>query len=290
MALVRNLDKVRKRFEQVMDREDLKFIHQDITTPFSFEDPIDYIIHAASQASSMHFSRDPVGTLKANTIGTAHLLDLAKEKGIKKFLFFSSGEVYGMIDHSVDCIDESYIGNVNCIDVRSCYAESKRMGENMCACWAYQYNLPMNIIRVGYTYGPGISLSDDRVIANFVNNIIHNKNIVLHSDGSAKRSFCYITDMICAVFLILLNGKNGEVYNAASNVQTSILDLSKMLLRLYPEKGLSLEFVENKFGKQYLGSQRKNTLVCTEKIRTLGWDMKVSVDIGFKRMVKSYQD
>jgi len=290
LALVRNIDKAKSKFEQYVDCDGLKFIHQDISNPFDLKETVDYIIHAASQASSLHFGSDPVGTLKANTMGTAHLLDIARKNKVEKFLFFSSGEVYGMIDNSVVCADESYTGNVNFLDVRSCYAESKRMGENMCVCWSYQYDIPFNIVRVGYTYGPGIALSDDRAFADFANKIINNRNIVLNSDGSAKRSFCYISDMIRAVFLILLYGKNREVYNAASNTQITILDLAKTLIGLYPEKGLSVKFAANKFKKNYLRSQRKKTLVCTEKIRALGWDQKVNIETGFKRMINSYYD
>ena len=290
LALVRNIDEAKNKFEHYVTRSDLKFIRQDIATPFDLNESIDYIIHTASKASSLQFGTDPVGTLKANTLGTAYLLDIARKNEIEKFLFFSSGEVYGMIDGRTACADETYTGNVNFLDVRSCYAESKRMGENMCICWKYQFDIPISIIRVGYTYGPGLPLSDDRVVADFVNKIINNKNIVLNSDGSAKRSYCYISDMIAAVFLILLHGKNGEVYNAASDIQTSILDLANMLIGLYPEKGIIIEFAENVFKKNYLRSQRQNTLVCTEKIKELGWNRKVNIEAGFKRMIESYQD
>lgn len=289
LALVRNIDNAKIKFERYISRDDLIFIYQDITIPFDINGSLDYIIHAASQASSRHFSRDPVGTLKANTVGTANLLDIARKKEIKKFLFFSSGEVYGMIDNTDSCVDESYNGNVNPLDVRSCYAESKRMGENMCVCWSYQYDVPVNIIRVGYTYGPGLPLSDDRVVADFVNKIVNNENLVLNSDGSAKRSFCYITDMVYGIFLILLKGKNREVYNAASSIQTSILDLANTLIELYPEKGLSIEIAENKLNKNYLKSQRKTTLVCTEKIKAYGWYPKIDIRTGLKRMIESYQ-
>lgn len=146
----------------------------------------------------------------------------------------------------------------------------------------------MNIIRVGYTYGPGVSLLDDRVFADFVNKIINYENITLNSDGSAKRSFCYISDMISAVFLILLHGKNGEVYNVASDRQTSILELAKTLINLYPERAISLKFSEGSVDKNYLGSKRKKTLVCTNKIQSLGWKRKIQLEEGFRRMIDSY--
>lgn len=290
LAIVRDLEKAESKFVDYGKRDDLLFIVQDITEPFDIDYPVDFIIHAASQASSFHFGNDPVGTLKANTFGTSFLLDIAKKKKVEKFLFFSSGEVYGAIDDKRECVDETYPGNVDFLDVRSCYAESKRMGENMCVCWGYQHHVPVNVIRVGYTYGPGASLSDDRVFTDFVSKVMKNHNLVLNSDGSARRSFCYITDMIAATFLILLEGKNGEVYNVASNIQTSILELAELLIKLYPEKGLHVEFRKVKGSSNYLGSKRKRTLVCTDKVKALGWERRVNIDVGFRRMIESYQD
>ena len=289
LAIVRDRIKYEEKFHSYGGRDDLKCIIQDISNPFDLKEPIDYIVHAASKASSLHFGGDPVGTLKANTLGTAYLLEIARKKNVEKFVYFSSGEVYGMIDDEPDCVAETYTGNVDFLDIRSCYAESKRMGENMCLCWNHQYNVPVNIIRVGYTYGPGIPLSDDRVCADFVNKVINNKNIVLNSDGMASRSFCYISDMIAAVFLILLQGKNKEVYNVASSVQTKIFELAKIIIGLYPEKKLSIEFNNIKTNKDYLRSRRKKTLVCTEKIKSLGWKRKVGIEAGFERMIESYK-
>lgn len=288
IALIRNVAKAKKAFTEFLGRDDLILFQQDLSVPFTMDIELNYIIHAASPASSQHFSVDPVGTLMTNTTGTASLLDLAKDNPLEKFIFFSSGEVYGGLDDMPGCVDETYTGNVDCLDVRSCYAESKRMAENMCACWSHQHKVPTSIIRVGYTYGPGIPLTDDRVIADFVHKIINDQDLTLHSDGSAYRSFCYITDMIEAVFRVLLLGEDRQAYNASSDVQTSILELASLLTGLFPEKNLKVQALGETPDENYLRSKRQKTHVCIEKIRKLGWKPKVDLETGFRRMVKSY--
>lgn len=286
IALVRNLKKAQEKFKHHRDNPNLEIFVHDLTQPIHFDGHVDYIIHAASQASPKFYGVDPVGTLRANTIGTASLLELAKEQKVKKFLFVSSSEVYGNTDQEL--IPENCFGNVNITDIRSCYAESKRMGENMCVCYSSQYDIPVNQIRLAHIYGSGISLDDGRVFADFVKNIINNENIVLNSDGSAKRCFMYITDMIRAMFYIFFNGENRESYNISSGKETSILELANLLIGLYPEKDLKVSFSDNVLSKGYIPSKTKRVMLDTQKLKSLGWDEKIDIKTGFKRMVDSY--
>jgi len=290
LALVRNPDKAKDKFKHHEGRNDLVLIKQDISEPFDVDEKIDYIIHAASQASPKYYGVDPVGTLKANVLGTAYLLELAKKNNVEKFLFFSSGEVYGVVDNSITNIDESYTGNVDVTNVRACYGESKRMGENMCVCYSHQYSFDVNMIRLAHTYGPGISLDDGRVFGDFVRDVINNNNIILNSDGSAKRSFCYITDMIIAFFIVLFKGKSEQAYNIASPVETSILELANLLVGLYPQKGLKVEFAQGVFKEGYIKSQSSRASFSTKKLQALGWQMKTDIKTGFERMIRSYDE
>jgi len=212
-ALARNRKKANKKFAQFVSRKDFQVIIADVSEPVQLHEKISIIIHAASQASPRYYGIDPVGTLKANTLGTANMLDLAKNCGAKRFLYISSGEVYGVLDGSLNVITESYTGNVDITNVRSCYAESKRMGETMCVCWSHQYRFHVNMLRLSHTYGPGIGLDDGRVFGDFVKNGIHNEDIVLNSDGKTKRRFVYITDMIAGLFRVLFYGENGHAFN-----------------------------------------------------------------------------
>lgn len=288
IALGRTKEKLDKKFEERLGSKNLKILVQDVSEPIDCEDKIDFIIHAASQASPKFYGKDPVGTLKANTIGTYNLLELARKNNVEKFLYFSTGSVYGNSNDKTPPYTEDYTGNVDITDVRSCYAESKRMGETMCVCYSHQYGFPVNMIRISHTYGPGISLDDGRVFADFVGNIVRGENIVLNSDGSAKRSFVYITDMLRAMFRVLLNGENQNAYNIASEKETSILELANTLIDLYPEKGLKVEFKEGVFVDGYIRAQSTRGNWVTTKMQSLGWQQEIDVKTGFKRMVESY--
>lgn len=289
VAVVRNKEKAEKKFAHHKSNKNLKLVIHDISEPFDYDEKLDYIIHAASQASPKYYGIDPVGTLKANTLGTAYLLELAKKNNVKKFLFVSSGEVYGVIRENTPEIKETYTGDVDITNVRSCYAESKRMGENMCVCYSHQYGFPVNMIRLSHTYGGGVQLDDGRVFGDFVKNILNNENIVLNSDGSAKRSFCYITDMIRALFFVLFKGENMQAYNIASQIETSILDLANMLVSLYPEKNLRVEFAKDVFKKGYIKSPSLRANFNIDKLKSLGWTEKIDIKTGFSRMIESYK-
>ena len=290
IALVRDKEKAMLKFKHFASRSDFKLIVSDVSCFEEYDGNIDIIIHAASQASPRFYGTDPVGTLRANTVGTLNLLELARKKVLKKFLYVSSGEVYGVQDGigSSPIVDESCKGNVDCTNVRSCYAESKRMGETMCVCYAHQYGLHMNMVRLAHTYGPGCALDDGRVFADFVRNIVQNKNIKVNSDGSARRCFMYVTDMIKGLFYVLLKGKNAEAYNISSMTETSIKDLANMLCALYPEKNLHSEFLPLKDDNSYMRSKVQGMVMDNSKLRSLGWEESVPVKTGFRRMIDSY--
>jgi len=287
-ALVRNREKANKKFSQFIQKGHLRIIVSDVSEPISLDEKIDIIIHAASQASPKYYGVDPVGTLKANTLGTANMLDLARKVDVDRFIYLSTGSVYGVLDGNLCNIAESYTGNVDITDVRSCYGESKRMGENMCVCWAHQYGFHVNMLRLAHTYGPGIELDDGRVFSDFVKNIIHNEDISLNSDGRAKRCFLYITDMITGLFAVLFNGKNGHAYNIAADTETEIRELAKILCGLYPEKKLSVKLNEATIPVGYIRSMSAGATLSTEKLKKLGWRQKVPIEQGFRRMIESY--
>lgn len=289
IALVRNIDRGWARFAHYSGRSDLRFITQDVSFPVKVQEPLDYIIHAASQASPKYYGIDPVGTLSANILGTFNLLELAREKKIEGFLFFSSGEVYGEVSEKNIPTPETGYGYVDPINVRSCYAESKRMGENMCVSWFHQYKVPTKIVRPFHTYGPGMRLDDGRVFADFVSNVVSGTNIEMHSDGSATRAFCYLTDATVGFFKVLLNGDNGDAYNVGnSNGEISIRDLAYLLISLFPEKGIDVVMKNDMNQVGYLKSKITRNCPDINKILKLGWEPKINLQEGFKRTIQSY--
>ena len=163
--MVRNRENFVKRFTHLLSDPNLTLLVQDVSAPIHLALPHHFIIHAASQASPKYYGVDPVGTLSANVLGTMHLLDLARHHPVISFLYFSSGEVYGETA-SVPTKESDY-GYLDPTSVRSCYAESKRMGENMCVSYHKQYDVPAKIVRPFHTYGPGMKLDDGRVLRGF---------------------------------------------------------------------------------------------------------------------------
>ena len=288
LALVRNKKKAEKKFRNYINRKDFELIVQDVCDPIKTNIDVDFIIHAASQASPKYYGIDPIGTFNANVKGTHNLIKLAEEKKSKSFLFFSSCEVYGEINENQIPTKETDYGYLDSMNVRSCYAEGKRAGETMCICSHYQYNIPVKIVRPFHIYGPGMNLDDGRVVADFVRYLVNNTNLVLNSDGSATRAFCYIADAIIGFFTVLLKGESGQAYNVGFNKETSILELGNILINLFPEKNLKVIKKENKFQKGYIKS--KITRVCPDisKIKKLGWKPVFCIQEGFKRTIKSF--
>lgn len=289
IGLVRNINKAKVRFESYLNKPNLWFIEQDVASEIQFETPIDFIIHAASQASPKYYGTDPVGTLNANVLGTSNLLNLAKKHNVESFLFFSSSEVYGSLRNDLMPINEDCYGYLNPLTVRSCYAESKRMGENMCASYLHQYQVNAKIIRPFHTYGPGMDLNDGRVFVDFVADILKGNNIIIKSDGTAKRAYCYIVDAIIAYFKVLLEGKNGEAYNVGNPYnEYSVIELANILVSIFEGNSLKV-IMENAGNGTYLPSQVSRIIPDIKKIKNLGWEPKVSAKEGFYRTVTSYK-
>jgi nucleoside-diphosphate-sugar epimerase len=291
LALVRNLEKAKSRFKYYRNNINLEFIVQDVCDPIIIDKKISFIIHAASQASPKYYGIDPVGTLSANTLGTINLLKLAQKNPVESFLFFSSSEVYGIVDEKKIPTSENDFGYVDPTSVRSCYAESKRMGETICISWYHQYGIPVKIVRPFHIYGPGMSLNDGRVFADFVADILNNRNILLSSDGSAMRSFCYLSDATIAFFMALLNGKIGEAHNVGNPLcEISIINLANKLVSLFPERELKVLMNENNDNRNYLRSIVSRNCPDISKInKNLGWNPKTEINEGFSRTILSYE-
>ena len=289
IGLVRNREKALARFSHYKEGNALTFIVQDVCQPITYDDKIDYIIHAASQASPKFYGIDPVGTLSANTLGTYNLLDLAHKNHIKSFLFFSSGEVYGQVDDSQIPTKEHQYGYLDPTSLRSCYAESKRMGETICVSWFHQYNVPTKIVRPFHTYGLGMSLDDGRVYADFVADIINNRNIQMKSNGNAIRAFCYIADATIGFFTVLLRGENAQAYNIGNNeCEISILNLANALVNLFPDKNLRVIQKDVADNIKYLKSNISRNSPDTTKIKLLDWKPTTSIEEGFTRTIRSF--
>jgi UDP-glucuronate decarboxylase len=166
-----------------------------------------YVIHGASIASPSFYRQYPIETINANIWGLSKLLNYFKEKNtLKGFLFFSSSEIYGDPDSNNIPTHEEFRGNVSCQGPRACYDESKRFGETLSWVYSKQFSMPIIIARPFNNYGPGMRLNDKRLPADFANQIINKNDLVIYSDGTPTRTFCYISDAIIGYFLCLTHG------------------------------------------------------------------------------------
>lgn len=289
IALARSREKALRRFAAHLGHPALNIRVGDVSQPIDIDGPVDMIVHAASPASPRYYGVDPVGVALPNVLGAANLLELARRKKSARFLYFSSSEVYGACDNRRAPIRETDFGALDPAVTRACYAESKRMGETLCVAYGVQYGVNAVIARPFHTYGPGMRLDDGRVFADFVRDIVEGRDIVLNSDGSAERAFCYLADATRAFFTLLLKGEPGVAYNVGNaEAVISIRDLAQTLTGLYPERRLSARFTPPHAG--YIASAVQRSAPDTTRLEALGWRPQTSVADGFKRTIEIYSD
>lgn len=250
-----------------------------------------YIIHAASIASPIFYRKHPLETIFSNITGLKNLLDFSiNNKNIDSVLFFSTSEIYGDPDSKNIPTKETYRGNVSCTGPRACYDESKRLGETLCVNYHNIHKVPVKIARPFNNYGPGLKISDRRVIPDFFRNIFNDENIVLLSDGSATRTFCYISDAIEGYIRILLSNYNAESFNIGAEFpEISMLDLAKLTIEI-SNKPLKVEFKTSN-DKEYLSDNPKRRCPSIEKAKELlNFNPKISLKEGLKRTYDYYKN
>jgi UDP-glucuronate decarboxylase len=291
LAMVRDIDRAHQRFPDLLADPNFRLLAWDLNS-IAVPDlgKSQYVLHAASQASPRFYGSDPVGTLMPNTVGTAALLEGLRRGGDPRgFLFVSSSEVYGAVSNDAS-LRESEYGVVDPATVRACYAESKRMGESMCVASHQQHGVPTFIVRPFHTYGPGLQPNDGRVFADFAFNVVRGENIVMNSDGSARRAFCYVTDAIAGFFSVLLGGTPAQPYNVANPAgELSVMELAQLLVGLFPEKQLTVERRFQTSGSGYISSAYNRLIPNVERLESLGWRAYVGPADGFRRMIEAHQ-
>ena len=292
-ALVRNRERAQKKFGDLLSRDDLVLCVQDVTKPIEAE-PADYIIHAASQASNIQFETDPVGTISANLSGTANVLDFALKSKSKSTLVVSSLKVYGVIYGDKDAISEEDNGYIDFTSYKNCYAMGKRASETLAASYYNEYGLRVTLARPSYIYGAS-SLNDDRVWAQFIANAVRGEDILLKSNGAAKRSFCYVTDTAAAMLYILLLGEPVTPYNISNEKSDVIIrGFAKKACEVFPEKEMKLAFANPEDEKEPESIKTPLSAVPevldSTKLKKLGWQPKVDLAEGIRRSVRILEE
>lgn len=229
-AAGRSKKRLKERFNDT-ETEGLIYVEQDMEKPMSQDFLVDYVIHAASNAYPAAFLQDPVGTIMGNIAGTKNLLDYGKNHGAKRFLFVSSGEVYGQ-DADVEAYTEEYSGYLDYLSVRSCYPAGKRTAETLCCAYTSQYGLDTIIVRPSHVYGPNTTKQDNRATAQFIENVMEGQDIVLNSAGNQMRSYTHVADCGAAILSVLLQGETGKAYNIANkNSRVTIAGFAREIAR-----------------------------------------------------------
>ncbi len=258
-----------------------------------------YIIHAASIASPTYYRKYPIQTMDANVNGLRNLLEYFREQKEDKkptggFLFFSSSEIYG--DPSPENVPtpEDYRGNVSCTGPRACYDEAKRYGETLCINFAKEFNLPVKAARPFNNYGPGLKITDGRVIPDFARDILAGRDIIMLSDGSPSRTFCYVADAIIGYYKILVRGRSGEAYNiGVEKPEISVADLARRMVdiakELFNYKGKFVRQVSH--DQDYLIDNPNRRCPVIGKARAeLGYHPSIFIDEGLRRSLIWYNE
>ena len=284
--------------ESLQSEPQLELVRHDMTLPLPRDmDHFDYVIHAAGIASPIYYRAQPLKCIDANITGLRNLLEYSlaeRETGrrVQGFLFYSSSEIYGDPVASAIPTPEDYRGNVSCTGPRACYDESKRFGETLCVTFARHHGLPVKIARPFNNYGPGLKITDGRVIPDFAKDVLAGRDIVMLSDGSPTRTFCYATDAIIGYYKVLVRGRSGEAYNVGiDRPEISVADLARLVIgHAHDLFGYQGKVVLGKSQESdYLVDNPNRRCPVIDKARQeLGFDPTVMVDDGVRRSLIWY--
>jgi UDP-glucuronate decarboxylase len=204
-----------------------EFIRHDLVNPILLE--VDQIYNLACPASPVHYQYNPVKTVKTNVMGTLNMLGLAKRVAAR-ILQASTSEIYG--NPEMHPQPENYWGNVNCIGLRSCYDEGKRVAETLMMDYHRQNQVDIRIVRIFNTYGPRMALNDGRVMSNFIIQALRGEALTIYGDGSHTRSFCYISDMVRGMIAMMERDDFIGPVNLGNPHEISISELAESIIEI----------------------------------------------------------
>ncbi len=255
------------------------FVEHNVTNYIYVAGDVDAVMHLASPASPIDFSRIPIQILKVGSLGTHNALGLALAKGAS-FLLASTSEVYG--DPLVHPQPETYWGNVNPIGVRGVYDEAKRFAEAITMAYHRIHAVDTRIIRIFNTYGPRMRLDDGRVVPNFIGQALRREPITVYGDGSQTRSFCFVSDLVDGMVRLLLSGEHDPV-NVGNPAETTILTFAETINRLTGNRaGIEFRSLPEDDPKQ-----RRPDITRAREI--LGWGPQVELEEGLSRTIYDFE-
>lgn len=281
--LARDEKRLKERFISSLDEKRLHFVIQDVVNPLKLDVAVDYIIHAAGDGFPAAFREHPVETMTPALLGTYQLLQYAKKNVLQKFLFISSGEVYGKSLSAEQAFTEQECGYLDSMSVRSCYPMAKRCAETLCVSFGEQYHIPVVIVRPSHTYGICTSIHDNRATVQFLDAAVAGKSIILYSEGKQMRSYTYVTDCVSGLFTILLNGTNGEAYNIAN--AASKVTIAGFAHILADKAGIDCIIKKPNINERKEHTPIEYAVLDSTKLERLGWQGKYDIHKGIESML-----
>ncbi|MBQ6654285.1 MAG: NAD-dependent epimerase/dehydratase family protein [Erysipelotrichaceae bacterium] len=285
IAVGRNEEKFRARFADVRGIETVSFLKHDVQQPFDdFDQRVDMIVHMASNTHPKLYATDPIGTEMSNILGTYYLLQLAGRNPGCRFVFASSGDIYGDNRSGNEFISEDDCGYINCNTLRAGYIEGKRASEALCNAYHEAEGIDFVIARFCRLYGPTMQLSDSKAISQFINKAINREDIVLKSKGTQTFSYLYIHDAVCGLLTVMCNGIDGNAYNIADNDQAlSLKDLAAVLAQIGESRVVFdlPDDVEKKGASTF-----QNVKLDGRKLMSLSWKSRVELADGLRHTVE----
>ena len=262
----------------LMDNHRFELVRHDIIEPILLE--VDQIYNLACPASPVHYQYNPVKTTKTSVMGTINMLGLAKRVRAR-ILQASTSEIYG--DPKVSPQKEDYWGNVNCIGIRSCYDEGKRVAETLMMDYHRQNKVDIRIVRIFNTYGPRMALNDGRVVSNFIVQALKGEDITVYGDGTQTRSFCYVSDLVEGMMRMMnQDGFIGPV-NLGNPDEYKILNFAE---RIKEFTGTKSKIVFKPLPQDDPMQRRPDITLAREK---LGWEISVALKDGLAKTVEYFR-
>ena len=269
----------KENLSQLSDETNFELIRHDIVEPILLE--VDWIFNLACPASPIHYQYNPVKTVKTNVMGTLNMLGLAKRVKAR-ILLASTSEVYG--DPQVHPQPESYFGNVNPIGLRSCYDEGKRVAETLMMDYHRQSQVDVKIVRIFNTYGPRMHPEDGRVVSNFIVAALKGEPITIHGDGLQSRSFCYVTELVDAMYRMMNTENFTGPVNTGNPGEFTMIELAETVLKM-TNSSSKLVLVEARPDDP--GRRRPDITLAKEK---LGWEPEIKLKEGLKPTIEYFDE
>ena len=269
----------KENLSQLSDETNFELIRHDIVKPILLE--VDWIFNLACPASPIHYQYNPVKTVKTNVMGTLNMLGLAKRVKAR-ILQASTSEVYG--DPQVHPQLESYFGNVNPIGLRSCYDEGKRVAETLMMDYHRQSQVDVKIVRIFNTYGPRMHPEDGRVVSNFIVAALKGEPITIHGDGLQSRSFCYVTELVDAMYRMMNTENFTGPVNTGNPGEFTMIELAETVLKM---TNSSSKLVKVEARPDDPGRRQPDITLAKEK---LGWEPKIKLKEGLKPTIEYFDE